>query len=494
MKSFNQNPKRFIQANIVWQAIKNYFLPTNHEYETQNSDLNLLLVQGRDRILTVMLRLSSLIGTLIILFIMGDLLKRERWDLVLVYLTGMITIGFISHLRQISYMGRAFTFLGILYLLGVADLSFFGIAEDWRLYFSAFSILAALFLGWRAGFVALFISLVTFIILAWQISVGNIIITASAMESPIPSLENIVAFSLAFVVTNAVIISAIITILKEFEKTTVKEQQAVIKLEERTADLENSLIREQQMAREVVFALQREEELNKLRSKIITSVSHEFRTPLTVINNSATMLDKYYDRLSDSKREEQYSRIRQSIFYLTELLQDVSLVESAQNKAVHPQQELIQFGQLCQRLTRELTQETADSPNLEIGVNGAEMALLTVDYFLLKQVVLNLLTNALKFSPPQMPVQLYMAYDTHLEITVTDQGVGIPEAEKDKIWELFYQGSNAGSHSGLGLGLYIVRQLLETMSGTITLTDNPAGGTIFTIQLPVNAPTIKLTS
>ncbi len=488
MNNLNPNGSTRIKVSKAWQAIKNYFFPPRLEYVSLDTDLNVLLIQGRDRILTVMLRLASLIGVVTILVIMDDLLQRQRWGLVAVYLTGMVTFGIISHLRQISYKGRALTFLAILYSLGVIDLSFFGIAEDWRLYFSAFSILSALFLGWRAGLIALFMSLVTFVILAWQIAIGRIVITASAMESPIPTTENIIAFSLVFTLTNAIVISAIITLLREFESATEKERQAAVKLGQRTAELEDSLNRAQQLDSEVAFALQREEELNKLRSKMITTISHEFRTPLTVINNSISLLEKYYDRLSESKRKEQYLRIRQSIFYLTDLLQGVSLMESTQNRTIHPRQELIQFGQLCERLITELKQETDNPPNLVINVRGDKTTPLILDHYLLKQVVLNLLTNALKYSPSHLPVQLNIILTDELKITITDQGIGIPESEKDKVWEPFFRGSNVEAHSGLGLGLYVVKQLLEPMAGKITLANNPTGGAIFTVKLPLKPP------
>ena len=488
MKSSNQQSRIGKNIHLVWNAAKNYFLPQKPDYAGQEPDINLILLQERDRILTVILRLSSLIGIIIILIIMDDLLERQRWEMVLVYLIGMIAIGTISHLRQINFTGRAVTFLGILYALGVIDLSFFGVAEDWRLFFSAFSILSALFLGWRAGVFAPLLSMATFITIAWQISIGRIVITASAMESPIPTGENIITFGLVFVMTNAVVIAAIIILLREFERATEKERQAAIQLGQRTAELEDSLTREQQLASEVAFALQREEELNKFRSKMITTISHEFRTPLTVINNSTSLLEKYYDRLSDSKRQEQYLRMRQSIIYLTDLLQGISLVESTQSRPVRPREEMIQFGQLCQRLTSELRQETAVPPNLIIDVNGDKTKPLILDYYLLKQIVLNLLNNAFKYSPPQLPVNLHIVLDSDLKLTVVDQGIGIPESEKEKVWEPFYRGSNVEANSGLGLGLYVVKQLLEPVAGTITLSDNPAGGTIFTVKLPLKSP------
>ena len=143
---------------------------------------------------------------------------------------------------------------------------------------------------------------------------------------------------------------------------------------------------------------------------------------------------------------------------------------------------------MCQRLTAELRQETGDPPNLEIVVTGDETAPLVLDFYLLKQALFNLLTNALKYSPSHLPIQLSIVLDDNLKLTVTDLGVGIPEEEKDKIWELFYRGSNVETYSGLGLGLYIVKQLLTAMGGTITLAGNPAGGSIFTMKLPLESP------
>ncbi len=476
----------------MWQRVRTFLFPPPANYIDPNIERHVLLTQGRDRILIILLRLTSLAGILTILSIMDDLLQRQRWDLVLVYLAGMVAIGVVSYLRQIRYTFRALTFLGILYVLGVIDLSFFGIAEDWRLYFSAFSILSALFLGWRVGLVALLLSLATFVLLSWQIHIGAIVITASSMESPIPTVDNIIAFSLAFVLTNAIVISAIISLLKEFENATENERQVALALKHRTAELERSLKREQKLALAVANALEREEELNKLRSKIITTISHEFRTPLTVINNSATLLKKYYDRLSPAKREEQYTRIHQSLSYLTRLLQGVSIVENTQSKTIHLQRELFKFGALCQRLTTKLRQETADPPNLEIVVIGDKTTPIVLDFNLLKQALLNLLSNALKYSPSHLPVRLDIELNGDLKLTVTDQGIGIPDAEKDKVWQLFYRGSNVEAPTGLGLGLYVVKQLVDTMGGTVTLADNPAGGTVFTVKLPMNTPLAAL--
>ena len=472
----------------AWQNSKNYFLPPNNDQPDGAEDLNTLLNQQRDRILTVMLRLTSLFGILGIFSVMGNLFKRERWDLVLIYLAGMIVVGAISFLRQLSYTVRAFTFLTIVFLMGVIDLASFGIAEDWRLYFSGFTILTTLFLGWRLGIGALILSVSAFSLIAWQIAVGRLVITASAMVSPVPNLENIITFSLVFVMTNGVLITAVSALLGEFERINNKERRAAAQLRHRTVDLEHSLNREQQLAKDVAAALQREEELSDLRAKIITTISHEFRTPLTIINNSASLLEKYQERLPVEKRLAQFERIRHAIIYLTSLLQDVSLVSNSQSGVTDQHLETLSFGTLCQRLEREMLEKVNHPEHLHITAVGHGHNELILDYSSLKQVILNLLSNAFNYSPAQTDVQLRIELEASLVISVIDEGIGIPVEDSAKIWELFYRGNNVDTQRGLGLGLFIVKQLLTTMSGTISFAENPTGGSIFTIRLPIKAP------
>ncbi|GJM41539.1 MAG: hypothetical protein DHS20C20_18210 [Ardenticatenaceae bacterium] len=459
-------------------------MPSKNELPSWGTDLTILLIQERDRILTVMLRLTSLFGILGIFSVMGNLFKRERWDLVLTYLAGMFIVGIISYLRQINYVIRALTFLAIVFFMGVIDLSFFGVAEDWRLYFSGFTILTTVFLGWRMGVGALLLSLAAFVTIAWQISVGRIVITASAMVSPVPNLENIITFSLVFVMTNGVLITAVSALLNEFERVSKKEREAASQLRQKTADLEQSLYREQQLANDVAVALHQEEALSQLRAKIITTISHEFRTPLAVINNSVNLLNKYEGRLSDEKRHQQFERISESIQYLTNLLKDVSLVNNQQAETTNLQLETISFGMLHNRLKTELLEEVDYPGNLQFTAVGPPDYELILDVTLLKQVLLNLLSNAIKYSVAQTPIQLNITLTSNLTISLIDHGIGILAEEKVNIWELFYRGNNIEAQRGLGLGLFIVKQFLVKMNGSITLTDNPTGGSIFTIKLP----------
>ena len=471
----------------AWRTITAYLFPANTQTLTADADLKRQLAQGRDRILTIMLRLTSLLGVIGIISIMGQVLDQDRYGLLALYLGGLILIGIISYLRQISYTSRAVFFLSLVFLMGVVDLSHFGIAEDWRLYFSGFTIFTTLFLGWRSGIVALSLSLFAFVTISWQIAIGHIVPSASLMDSPIPSAEVILAFSIVFLMTNGITISAISALLHEFEIAHQNERRATTKLEQRTAELEQSLNREQELARELAFSLQREESLSQLRATIITTVSHEFRTPLTVINNSASLLEDYYGRLTEEKRQAQFDRIHNSIFYLTDLLQDVALVERTKKDHLKFQPGPTTFGTLCAQLKTDLPRETNQPTNLTIHTAGHQEIGLVLDYSLFKRVILSLLSNALKFSPATSPVTLILRADNQLTATVMDQGIGILPEDKENVWKLFYRGSNIDNHKGLGLGLFIAQQLVDVMSGSITLADNPEErGTIVTLQLPLS--------
>ena len=111
-----------------------------------------------------------------------------------------------------------------------------------------------------------------------------------------------------------------------------------------------------------------------------------------------------------------------------------------------------------------------------------------IDYRKLKQTIFNLLTNALKYTPTHEPIDISLQLEkSQIIVVVEDKGIGIPKAEIDRIWELFYRADNVQSHRGMGLGLYIVKKLVHAMSGTITVHSNGVGqGTRFTLGIPAN--------
>jgi len=256
---------------------------------------------------------------------------------------------------------------------------------------------------------------------------------------------------------------------------------------ERTNALEASLLREQQLAEKLSVALEQETQIGALQSRIITVVSHEFRTPLSVIHSSAELLQYYYDKLPQERRDAVHLRIRDSIFYLHNLLKDITLVDRAQRKQIQPSYRKVTFSALCQQLSETLFREVNQPERITLQfVQNIETTMQT-DVTLLSQIFANLVSNALKYSAEDEPVQVQFWLDgPQFVLEVADQGIGIPVYEQEKVFELFYRASNVDERRGLGLGLFIVQAICQMMEGTVQVNSGGRGqGAIFIVRLPL---------
>lgn len=261
----------------------------------------------------------------------------------------------------------------------------------------------------------------------------------------------------------------------------------------RTVDMENALVREQHLAEQLTHALEAETQLGELRSRIITVVSHEFRTPLSVIYSSTQMLHQYYDKLSQARREAAHQRIEEAIFYLNDLLKDVALVDQAQREGIQPTYQTFAFNELCQKLTERIRRESNQPQRVTFDYNATIETPVQTDLVLLEQIMGNLVSNALKFSGTHLPVNVHVWLDnTQLVIEVQDQGIGIPLHEQVKVFELFHRASNVDERQGLGLGLFIVQAISKIMQGRVALVSQGRGqGATFQVYLPLQ-PELEL--
>lgn len=468
-------------------AIKNYFFPARPVAIDLELEVSQAMFQGRERILMSSLRFGLPLSLIGLLSVLGNFLQHERLDLLLFYMFLPVTIAYASLAPKLTYHTRTLLTLLIIYILGTADLILFGVAEDWRLHYAALLMLTTLFLGRRAGFIALFLCVISFITIAWLISIGFVVPTMFIIDNPIPDGEDIYVVSLVFVFVSSIVIMALSAVLEEFENAWQRERLAIRQLSIQTKELEDSLNREHLLANRLEHSLSQQEELNRLKSRIIATVSHEFRTPLTVINSSAGLLMHHAARLSEQKREEIYQRIRRSIFYLTDLLQDVVWVDTSNSSEIQLRPIRIAFNALCESLAERLHRETDHPANLTFKYAEDNHTGLYVDAELIKQVLFNLLTNSLKYSPMQTPIVVHFECNHHLHITVMDQGIGIPPEELERIWELFYRSTNVETFSGLGLGLYNVQKLVAVMGGDIEASSGGVNqGCSFHMRLPLH--------
>ncbi|MCA9995310.1 MAG: hybrid sensor histidine kinase/response regulator [Anaerolineales bacterium] len=251
----------------------------------------------------------------------------------------------------------------------------------------------------------------------------------------------------------------------------------------RTAELAESLTREQRLAQELENALNKERELGQLKSQILRVVSHEFRTPLSVISQSASILENFYPRLTDEKRQRNFIRIKEAVFAVDKLLADVSLINLNESKELEVSYAAHEWETLWSDLQRHLLMKLPQATRIQFASAIGPLETVT-DAMMLKHIVLQLAANALHYSEAPVVVRCYQE-DGWVVIDVADRGIGIAAADQEHMFELFFRGSNIGGRRGLGVGLYLASSLATLLNGVIAVNSKQDRGSTFTLRIPV---------
>ena len=229
---------------------------------------------------------------------------------------------------------------------------------------------------------------------------------------------------------------------------------------------------------------QLEHELNELKSRFITTVSHEFRTPLTTISFSAGLLENYSNKISEEKKHNHFLRIKQGIEQMTSLLEEVLIVSKLDSGDSEINFTPIDLEKLCSNIVEKMQQKFPKN-QIVFTSNGGENQV-KVDENLIKQMLKNLLDNALKYSQERGKIQLELITENNQAVfKVKDQGIGIPQKDKERLFTHFHRGTNVGTISGTGLGLSIVKKIVDLHQGQITYESEENVGTKITIILPL---------
>lgn len=231
--------------------------------------------------------------------------------------------------------------------------------------------------------------------------------------------------------------------------------------------------------------LERQRELNVLRSRFVAMTSHEFRTPLASIYSSTELLQHYEDRLPPSERRDLLASVESAVKRMQQMLDRILLISKAEAEMLEFRPQSVDLRQLCERFLREARQQHPRSVSelrLQWERAGSHML---CDEKLMGHILSNLLSNALKYSPDGQPVMLKVADvgDT-VAFTIEDHGIGIPESEQADLFDSFHRASNVGDIEGTGLGLSIVKKAVELHGGTISLRSRVGEGTSFEVLLP----------
>ncbi len=257
------------------------------------------------------------------------------------------------------------------------------------------------------------------------------------------------------------------------------------KVNERAALLQQANEQLMQKEAELRQALAQEQELSFLKSRIISTISHEYRTPLTTIGSSAQMLEKYRHKLNEQQQLKHLGRIQAAVSHLTALVSDVLFLNKAEFEKLEFQPESIELVNFFREVIEELQAGITNNCQLTFE-NFEENIPFQGDAKLLRQLLTNLVSNAIKYSPGGGSILVKLYYEgNNVVFTVSDQGIGIPQKDQYKLFESFERASNVGTIQGTGLGLSIVKKGVDLHGGTISVESELDVGTTFTVSLPL---------
>jgi PAS domain S-box-containing protein len=238
-----------------------------------------------------------------------------------------------------------------------------------------------------------------------------------------------------------------------------------------------------QLERNLRQALEREAELSDLKTRFVSMVSHEFRTPLAVIQTSSDLLQRYDGRLDASRKAEHLEKIGAQIQHMTGLLEDVLTLGRMDTDGFSVNLQPVALDDLLLEMIAEFDQRPTER-HLTYACRG-NCRSVVVDSKLIRVIVSNLLTNAVKYSPEGSDIHCQLTCEAEsIVFSVRDQGVGIPEKDQERLFESFHRAANVGDTPGTGLGLAITKRAVEALGGTITFESQVGVGTAFTVNLP----------
>jgi signal transduction histidine kinase len=234
--------------------------------------------------------------------------------------------------------------------------------------------------------------------------------------------------------------------------------------------------------------LAREKELGQLRSSFVSMVSHEFRTPLGIIQSSAEILQDYLDQLEPAERNEHLQSIRKNTRRMALLMEEVLFLGGLDASKIEFKTAPLELRTFMQRLVDEIL--SANNRRCPIELSFSEMpAEIQADERLLRHIFTNLLTNAIKYSDAGRVVQFEIGLaGAEFVCVIRDQGIGIPEADREWLFDAFHRGHNVCDRPGTGLGLVIVKRCVDLHGGTIKVESKLGEGTVVTVRLPMFSP------
>ncbi len=248
------------------------------------------------------------------------------------------------------------------------------------------------------------------------------------------------------------------------------------KVEVRTSKLHETMQKLEASKEVLSKALSKEKDLGDMKSAFVSMASHEFRTPLSTILSSASLLAKYQLTQDQPKRDKHVQRIKSSVINLNNILNEFLSLGKIEDGKIIAHESVFDIENLIKQQISEMTEILKPGQKSNYSHNGNREV--TLDEVLFKNILINLLSNAAKFSGENKPIYITTkASEKELQFNIKDAGIGISERDREHLCEIFFRASNAINIPGTGLGLHIVAKYVEMMNGKIEIKSELDKGT-----------------
>jgi len=256
-------------------------------------------------------------------------------------------------------------------------------------------------------------------------------------------------------------------------------------VEKRTIWLKDTVTALEDAKEEVSQSLEKEKELSQLKSRFVSMASHEFRTPLSAIQLSASLIDKYAQPFDNPNIAKHVKRIKNAVGNLTTILNDFLSLEKLEAGKVEPTNIPFDLVKLSEEITEEMQVIAKENQNIIYQHTGTT-SFIHLDGNLLKNCIINLIGNAIKYSGENTFIEFNTEVaENECIVTIKDNGIGIPEADQKHLFEAFFRAHNTGNIPGTGLGLNIVGRYVNLMNGKIDFESKVNKGTTFILTFSI---------
>jgi PAS domain S-box-containing protein len=270
----------------------------------------------------------------------------------------------------------------------------------------------------------------------------------------------------------------VLTVLLSAERITIDNQPHVLSLVQDISQRKNAEV-------EMLKALAREKELGQLKSNFVSMVSHEFRTPLGIIQSSAELLRDFYEKMRTDEREEQLESIFGNTRRMAGMMEEILVLSRLDAGKLEFQPTSLDLNAFCSRVVDEVLSATNRRCVIELLLKSVPREA-RADERLLGHIFTNLLSNAVKYSEPGATVHFVLERKGSDAVgTVRDQGVGISEEDQEKLFTAFHRGANVGTRPGTGLGLMLVKRCADLHGGYVQVSSKIGEGTTVIVGLPL---------